>query len=100
MDAERLRSALGQLARGLVALHDARKVHRDIKPSNILVTDVGRLVILDFGIVSDLSRRPAWDGAGEFVGTFAYMSPEQARVERVEPAADWYSASASCSTRR
>ena len=89
-DEARLRSTLTQLVRGLCALHAAGKVHRDIKPSNILVTPVGRLVVLDFGIVSDLKQQEEW-GEQRTIGTIQYMAPEQAAGLQVSPAADWYS---------
>ena len=86
-DETRLRSGLAQLASGLAALHAANKVHRDVKPSNVLVTADGRVVILDFGLVSEV------DAAGDerVAGTLAFMAPEQASSGRVGPAADWYS---------
>jgi serine/threonine protein kinase len=87
-DERRLRTALGQLARGLCALHDARRVHRDIKPSNVLVDAGGHLKILDFGLVTEQHRRAA--GEEHLVGTAFYMAPEQALSESVGPEADWY----------
>ncbi len=89
-DEARLRDALAQLARGLVALHRAGKIHRDVKPSNILVDASGRVVLLDFGLVSDTVRGPAFSEIG-VVGTAGYMAPEQALGRPVGPAADWYS---------
>lgn len=85
-----LRSALLQLCQGLNAVHSARKVHRDLKPGNIMVAKDGRVVILDFGIVSDMDLAERW-GSGPTMGTIAYMAPEQAESGPLTPAADWYS---------
>jgi len=88
-DEARLRRALVQVARGLLALHEAGKVHRDVKPANIRVSPEGRVVILDFGLVSDVKAIDRTTG-DRVVGTVAYMAPEQAAAERVGPEADWY----------
>ncbi|HXU69286.1 MAG TPA: AAA family ATPase [Polyangia bacterium] len=86
-DEARLRSALEQLAHGLMALHRAGKVHRDIKPSNILVDGAGRVALLDFGLVTDVSRA----GCDDLAGTLIFMAPEQGTSAPLSPAADWYS---------
>ncbi|MCB9594137.1 MAG: serine/threonine-protein kinase PknK [Sandaracinaceae bacterium] len=84
---QRLRAALAQLAAGLGALHAAGKVHRDLKPSNVLVTPEGRVVILDFGLVSE-ARGP--DDSEAIMGSPLYMAPEQVTGAPADPASDWY----------
>lgn len=85
---DRLRDVLRQLAEGLVFLHGAGKLHRDIKPSNVMVAESGRVVVLDFGLVTDIEAgRQEAKGAG----TPRYMAPEQAAAQSIGPAADWYS---------
>lgn len=87
---ERLRPALRQLAEGLCALHDANKLHRDIKPSNTMVTTNGRVVILDFGLTTELTSSNPLHTL-KFAGTPAYMSPEQGLDRQLTSASDWYS---------
>jgi predicted ATPase/tRNA A-37 threonylcarbamoyl transferase component Bud32 len=88
---DRLENALRQLVAGVEHLHASKCVHRDLKPSNVMVTTAGRVVILDFGLVSELDGSDGVTQDGQVIGTPAYMAPEQAAGSRVGPAADYYS---------
>lgn len=90
LDLNRLYNAMRQLAEGLHALHQTGKLHRDIKPSNVLVTNEGRLVILDFGLVAEVASRGLHDSVN-LAGTPDYMSPEQGAQHPISRSSDWYS---------
>ena len=90
----RLTAALQQLIIGVSALHRFGMLHRDIKPSNVLVTLDGRVVILDFGLITELF--PDSLGGYEPVagGTPAYLPPEEGSGLPPSEAGDWYSVGA------
>lgn len=87
-DLERLRMALEGIVGGLHALHESGVVHCDVKPGNIMVTNRGRVVLVDFGLAHDLGESSHDD---QLWGTPAYISPEQANGSEATEASDWYS---------
>jgi serine/threonine protein kinase/tetratricopeptide (TPR) repeat protein len=90
LDEPRLRSALAQLAMGVMALHRHHIIHRDLKPSNVIVTHGGHVILLDFGLVVELEQTSIGQSTDKIAGTPAYMAPEQAAATAVTPACDWY----------
>ncbi len=83
-----------QAAEGLAHAHKRGVVHRDIKPSNLLVTAGKKLKVLDFGLGTLLEKdelTTALTTAGLAVGTPDYISPEQARLVKIDGRSDLYS---------
>ena len=79
-----------QTAQGLQAAHEKGVVHRDIKSANILLTTSGQVKIVDFGL-AQLADPDQLTKTGTTLGTPAYMSPEQARWEKVDRRTDIWS---------
>lgn len=82
-----------QIAKGLAAAHAAGLIHRDIKPANLwLEAPQGRVKILDFGLARlTAGELTALTLDGAMLGTPAFMAPEQAGGEIVDPRCDLFS---------
>jgi Cdc6-like AAA superfamily ATPase len=90
IDPDQVRRVFGQLIEAIGALHRCGKLHRDIKPSNVLITPAERVVVLDFGLASDVIS----DDAAVFesmAGTLAYLAPERRPGAPPSESDDWYS---------
>ncbi len=95
-----------QIANALCTAHEAHLVHRDIKPENIMIRPDGYVKILDFGLaklveqknksvlgLEESTVRQNQTAKGIILGTINYMSPEQAKGERVDERTDIFSLS-------
>lgn len=89
-----------QIANGLAAAHEHGIVHRDLKPENIIITNDGRVKIVDFGLAKLSARTDGQTDAatqqrdttpGTVLGTAGYMSPEQVRGQQVDHRSDIFS---------
>ena len=86
-----------QIVLALAAAHARGVLHRDIKPDNVMITDDGRVKLLDFGLArrveasqGDTTSIAGLTDPGKVLGTFGYMSPEQVRGGTVDERSDLF----------
>src|SRR6266481_1213390 len=79
-----------QICRALEAAHTEGVIHRDLKPQNIMLDSGGRVYVMDFGIARS-AYLPGMTQTGALIGTPEYMSPEQARGEKLTERSDLFS---------
>ncbi|MGA8265394.1 MAG: serine/threonine-protein kinase, partial [Ignavibacteriaceae bacterium] len=87
---EESQNIIEQIAEGLNAAHSKGIIHRDIKSANIMITQSGLIKIMDFGLAK-IGGASQITKFGTTLGTTAYMSPEQARGEKVDTRTDIWS---------
>jgi serine/threonine protein kinase/Tfp pilus assembly protein PilF len=80
---------VSQISSGLQAAHAQGIIHRDLKPGNIMLDHSGRIVVMDFGLARTLETE-SMTRSGALVGTFEYMSPEQATSAHLDARSDLY----------
>lgn len=99
---QKLLRAFADVCLAIQFAHERGVIHRDLKPANLMLGDYGEVYVLDWGVARVVGDKPGDDGprhigsfegetvAGALLGTFGYMSPEQARGDEITTATDLY----------
>ncbi|MFT4186422.1 MAG: protein kinase [Micrococcaceae bacterium] len=80
--------ALEPILSGVAAAHDEKIIHRDLKPENVLITEDGRIKLVDFGLARMMDNKTV---TGSLLGTVAYMAPEVINEGEANESSDVYS---------
>ena len=85
---DRLYEIFSEICEGISALHSVGIVHRDIKPSNIMLTDSGKIKIIDYDAAR--LKKPEADKDTTFIGTDGFAAPEQYGFMQTDERSDIY----------
>ncbi|WP_123029613.1 Stk1 family PASTA domain-containing Ser/Thr kinase [Mycolicibacterium stellerae] len=91
MEPQRAIEVIADACQALNFSHQHGIIHRDVKPANIMISKTGAVKVMDFGIARALSDANSVTQTSAVIGTAQYLSPEQARGEKVDARSDVYS---------
>jgi eukaryotic-like serine/threonine-protein kinase len=91
MPAKRAIEVIADACQALNFSHQHGIIHRDVKPANIMISKAGAVKVMDFGIARALADANSVTQTAAVIGTAQYLSPEQARGEKVDARSDVYS---------
>jgi eukaryotic-like serine/threonine-protein kinase len=91
MESQRAIEVIADACQALNFSHQHGIIHRDVKPANIMISNAGAVKVMDFGIARALADANSVTQTAAVIGTAQYLSPEQARGEKVDARSDVYS---------
>jgi eukaryotic-like serine/threonine-protein kinase len=91
MESQRAIEVIADACQALNFSHQHGIIHRDVKPANIMISKAGAVKVMDFGIARALADANSVTQTAAVIGTAQYLSPEQARGEKVDARSDVYS---------
>jgi eukaryotic-like serine/threonine-protein kinase len=91
MEPKRAIETIADACQALNFSHQHGIIHRDVKPANIMISKTGAVKVMDFGIARALADANSVTQTAAVIGTAQYLSPEQARGEKVDARSDVYS---------
>ncbi|RAV06724.1 Stk1 family PASTA domain-containing Ser/Thr kinase [Mycolicibacterium sp. GF69] len=91
MEPRRAIEVISDACQALNFSHQHGIIHRDVKPANIMISKTGAVKVMDFGIARALADANSVTQTAAVIGTAQYLSPEQARGEKVDARSDVYS---------
>jgi serine/threonine protein kinase len=91
MPTKRAIEVIADACQALNFSHQHGIIHRDVKPANIMISKAGAVKVMDFGIARALADASSVTQTAAVIGTAQYLSPEQARGEKVDARSDVYS---------